>query len=99
MTILLCYENSTDFCHRHLVAFWLELFLKIKTYEVRVDAKNETIIKLDRPKYLKQKLENIIKESYPMNNFNTIHEAYLYNKNHGYYDNIQSLKLTNRLLY
>ena len=22
--IMLCYEKPTDFCHRHLVAFWLE---------------------------------------------------------------------------
>ena len=30
-SILLCYENNNQFCHRHLVAFWLELFLGIKT--------------------------------------------------------------------
>lgn len=99
MPILLCYENNTDFCHRHLVAFWFELFLEIETYEVKQNIKNESIIKLDRPEYLKQKLEKVIRESYPMNNFTTIHEAYLYNKNHGYYHDIQSLKLTNRLLY
>ena len=32
--ILLCYEDSMKFCHRHLVAFWFELFLGIKTFEV-----------------------------------------------------------------
>jgi len=34
-SILLCFEENKDFCHRHLVAFWLELFMGIKTYEVK----------------------------------------------------------------
>ena len=27
-SILLCYEDNNQFCHRHLVAAWFELFLK-----------------------------------------------------------------------
>lgn len=97
--ILLCYENNMDFCHRHLVAFWFELFLGIKTYEVRQNGNRETIVSLSRPEYLKEKLENVIKESYPMHDFDSIHDAYLYNKTNGYLsDDSRELKLVNRIL-
>jgi len=32
--IMLCYENENNFCHRHLVAAWLELELNIIIEEV-----------------------------------------------------------------
>ncbi len=32
--VLLCYEKSGEFCHRHLVAKWLEENLKIEIKEV-----------------------------------------------------------------
>ena len=79
-SILLCYEDNNEFCHRHLVAFYLELFLGIKTYEVRVNPKRETYHVLSRPEYLKSMLEDVIKESYDMNGFDTLKDAYLYNK-------------------
>jgi uncharacterized protein YeaO (DUF488 family) len=31
--VLLCYEKTGDFCHRHLVAKWLETNLNIKVVE------------------------------------------------------------------
>lgn len=76
-TILMCYEDSKDFCHRHLVAFWLELFLDIKTYEVSEKENYKLEIK-ERPEYLKEILENIIKEDYNMHGFNSIRAAYLF---------------------
>ena len=76
-SILLCYEDSKDFCHRHLVAFWLELFLDIKTYEIKEIEDNNIQIQ-ERPEYLKETLENIIKEGYNMHGFNSIRAAYLY---------------------
>ena len=33
--ILLCYENENQFCHRHIVAAWFELFLNIQIPEVQ----------------------------------------------------------------
>ena len=35
-TILLCYEKSGDFCHRHVLADWLEenFEYKVEEYEV-----------------------------------------------------------------
>lgn len=77
---LLCYEENDQFCHRHLFAFWIELFLGEKTSEVYENPKRETLRKLDRPEYLKDMFEEIIKEEYDMHGFETIKEAYEYNK-------------------
>lgn len=76
-TILLCYEESEEFCHRHLVAFWLELFLDIYTYEVK-ELENYKLEVKKRPEYLKEILEKIIKEDYNMYGFNSIRAASLY---------------------
>lgn len=35
--ILLCYEENQDFCHRHLVATWLEKEMQIKVEEISID--------------------------------------------------------------
>lgn len=56
-SILLCYENEKEFCHRHLVAFWLEENLNIKVNEVKV-TKTCGLINLDRPEYLRYMLLN-----------------------------------------
>lgn len=37
--ILLCYENENQFCHRHVVAAWFELFLDIKISEVKYNGR------------------------------------------------------------
>lgn len=29
-SILLCYEDNNEFCHRHIVAAWFELLLNVK---------------------------------------------------------------------
>ena len=76
-TILLCYEESEEFCHRHLVAFWLELFLDINTYEVK-ELENYKLEIKQRPEYLKDILENVIKEDYEMHNFYSIRAASLF---------------------
>lgn len=39
-SILLCYEPSLEFCHRHIVAFWLEKNLNIIVPEVILDENN-----------------------------------------------------------
>lgn len=54
-SILLCYENEKEFCHRHLVAFWLEENLKVNVDEVKI-TKKDGLIKLDRPEYLRSLL-------------------------------------------
>lgn len=35
--VLLCFEKEYEFCHRHLVAIWLEKNLQIKVPEVSID--------------------------------------------------------------
>lgn len=79
-SILLCYEDNLDFCHRHLVAFWFELFLGITSAEVYENPVRETTRRLERPEYLKSILEEVIKENYDMNDFDNIKDAYEYNK-------------------
>ena len=76
-TILLCYEESEEFCHRHLVAFWLELFLDINTYEVK-ELENYKLEIKQRPEYLKDILEKVIKEDIKMYDFNSIKAATLF---------------------
>jgi hypothetical protein len=79
-SILLCYEDNMDFCHRHLFAFWLELFLEIKTSEVYENPNRETLTRLKRPDYLKDIMKEVIEENYEMQGFDNIKEAYEYNK-------------------
>jgi len=79
-SILLCFEDNDKFCHRHLVAFWLELFLGINTYEIKVDEETKKATVLDRPEYLKKELESIIKQNYNMAGFNSIRAAYLFHQ-------------------
>ena len=75
--ILVDYDTSI---YRHLVAFWFELFLEISTYEVKVNPKRDTIKVIERPKYLKDILEKIIRDNYNMNGYESINAAYIYNK-------------------
>ena len=79
-SILLCYEEPTEFCHRHLVAFWFELFLGVTSSEVYENPVRETTRKLERPEYLKDILEEVIKENYDMGEYSSIKEAYHHNK-------------------
>lgn len=59
-TILLCYEDNDKFCHRHIVAAWLELSLNVDIKEVKID--DISIEILEKPTYIKETLEKIIKE-------------------------------------
>jgi len=59
--ILLCYESNNEFCHRHIVAYYLET-LGYETNEIMIE--NEDIIIIERPEYIKEMLLDIInKES------------------------------------
>ena len=57
--ILLCYEKENEFCHRHLVAYWLEECMDIAVDEVKVY--NQKLVKLNRPEYLRYMLLDEIK--------------------------------------
>lgn len=57
-SILLCYENNYEFCHRHIVSAWLELSLDIPVLEIKID--DDTITFLQRPAYIKDYLIEIM---------------------------------------
>jgi len=75
-SILLCYEKHDEFCHRHLVAFWFELFLDISSSEVIENPRRETVRRVNRPDYLKRVLEDVIKEEFDINSFDIIKKLY-----------------------
>lgn len=58
--ILLCYEDSNEFCHRHIVAAWFEIHLGVKVNDVKVNDLEIEVMKI--PTYIKDMLEDIIKE-------------------------------------
>ena len=74
-SILLDFDTNIN---RHLIAYWLELFMEIKTHEIKVDMENKKLLILNRPEYLKNVLEQIIKENYDMSCFHSIRAAYLF---------------------
>ena len=57
---LLCYENNNEFCHRHIVAAWFEIHLGVKVNDVKVSDLEIEVMKI--PSYIKDMLEDIIKE-------------------------------------
>ena len=60
-SILLCYEDNNEFCHRHIVAYWLELELGIIVPEIKVDEFGN-ITFLDHPVWIKDMLQKVIAE-------------------------------------
>jgi len=77
---LLCYEDHNEFCHRHIVAAWLEIFLGITINEVKVNGLH--IEKTTRKEYdfIKETLIKIIKKNTNMRGFNSIRALYLFNQ-------------------
>ena len=68
--ILLCYEKEQAFCHRHIVAEYVEIKYGIKVKDIKID-ENLNIIENERPEYIKtmllevmEKEENLIKNSF-----------------------------------
>lgn len=54
--ILICYEDSEQFCHRHIVAFWFEMMLGIGTKEIH---NNKAV---NRPNYIKELLTDCMQK-------------------------------------
>lgn len=57
-SILLCYEESNEFCHRHIVAAWFEIMLGVTIYEVKHE--NDELLISSKPKYIKKYLQELI---------------------------------------
>ena len=83
-TILLCYEDNNEFCHRHIVAAWLELLLEIEVNEVKVEAMDLKIT--DKPTYIKEELEAYMRKTLNMKGFTSLKALYLFEKGNKYDD-------------
>jgi len=59
--ILLCYEKEQEFCHRHIVAEYIEYKYGIKVRDIKID-ENLKITENKRPKYIKEFLLEAIKK-------------------------------------
>lgn len=57
--VLLCFEKPTDFCHRHLVAGWLEMSLGVQIDELGFE--NDAKVK-ENKENLKQQLAMVMEE-------------------------------------
>ena len=57
-SILLCYEDSNEFCHRHIVAAWFEIYLGVKVCEVKQN--NNKLYTCSKPDYIKKYLIELI---------------------------------------
>ena len=57
--ILLCYEKGQDFCHRHVLAEYIEMKYGIKVRDIKID-KDLNIVENQRPGYIRTILEDVI---------------------------------------
>ena len=76
--VLLCYESNQEFCHRHIVAAWIELLLGEVVQEGR--AKDLYTEKVERPDYIKPLLESIMKKHLNMRGFSCLRALFLFEK-------------------
>lgn len=77
-SVLLCYEENTEFCHRHIVAEWLEILLDIKVPEKKAKDYNVEIV--ERPNYIREYLEDAMRKNRNMRGFTSLRALYLFEK-------------------
>ena len=92
-TTLLCYESNMEFCHRHIVAAWLELLLDITVPEVKL-IKNQLVI-VNRPEYIKEYLEQYMKSKIDMKGFKSLRARFVYEKSEYYQRKAEVTKVIN----
>lgn len=56
-SILLCYEEPDEFCHRHIVSAWFELLLGIIVPELK--SNGISTIFMTKPNYIKEYLKRL----------------------------------------
>ena len=57
--ILLCFEKGQEFCHRHVLAEYIEMIYGIKVRDIKID-ENLNIEENKRPEYIKRILKDVI---------------------------------------
>lgn len=60
-SILLCYEKGQDFCHRHVLAEYIELTYGLKVHDIKIDDELN-IEENPRPEYIRDILINVIQK-------------------------------------
>ena len=81
-SVLLCYEDNNSFCHRGLVAAWLELLLDIEVPEIIVKDDKVEIVKRDSS--YKAMMERTIRKYEYLNGYTSLHAYYLSTKANRY---------------
>lgn len=74
--ILLCYEEGTEFCHRHIVAEWFEILLGVEVPEIKIV--NGKIERVKRPEYIREYLIHAMKSNKNMRGFTSLRALYLF---------------------
>ena len=64
--ILLCYEKGQDFCHRHVLAEYIEMKYNINVRDINID-ENLNIEENKRPEYIRDILEEVIAKAISIN--------------------------------
>ena len=57
--VLLCYEKGQDFCHRHVLAEYIEIKYGVHVDDVKIDCLGNITIN-ERPAYIKQMLLEVM---------------------------------------
>ena len=64
--ILLCYEKSNEFCHRHILAEYINLIYGVSVPDVSINDSLEIIVN-ERPSMVRQILESVIQREREIN--------------------------------
>ena len=59
--ILLCYEKGKQFCHRHILAEYIEMKYGIPVKDIKID-KNLNIEENQRPEYIRNILKEVMEQ-------------------------------------
>ena len=76
--VILSDESNTEFGPRHIMAAWLEILLDVNIQEIKNNGYK--INKLERPKYIKEYLEEAMKNNRNMRGFSSLRALYLFEK-------------------
>lgn len=76
--IILSEEEGNEFGYRHIVAAWLEILLDTIIPEITLV--NGKVNRVNRPPYIKEQLENIMKRNRNMRCFHSLRALYLFEK-------------------
>ncbi len=96
-SVLLCHETHSEFCHRHLVAVWLEIFLDIKVPEIEVNSIKVT--RVERSDYYINTLLQTIKNNKDMRGFDSVRALYLFEKAEKQFEEAKRHKISSPKLY